>query len=307
MKIYIICNYSSSGHMRGEQITDELNKDNKYPTILINSKDYKSINMITNSIIILVKKILPIHIFKNMKLNNNTVIYDIIDSGINRHLIDNISKYNPQILQYIDYIDYLITINKYMNKYICKKLRHINKKCNVVTIYHHWDPNITDKNINNSKLNICYIGNNLNEMNCMYLNNFKEIIHLGADITKVADYRYYNCHYNIRNTNTLNYKFKSNIKLSTAACTGSNIITSSDNSITELLDDSYPYIIKGNVNTNTVKQMILYVNNTYNTDIWYNALNEMKKVCEYTSIDRIIKDYKKMFDNIRDNENIHNI
>jgi hypothetical protein len=303
MNIYVICNRSLSGYMRGIQIANELNKDNNYKTIIIDTKDRDIIKDIKNSIILIVKKILSELLLEKLKNNHNIIIYDIIDSGINRHLIDTTRKYIPPIFKYIKYIDHVITVNEYMMKYILKRIKVKKYKLKVHCIYHHWDPNIIVEN-NIKLLNICYIGNNLNNSNCLFLENFDCIQYLGTNIND-SDYINYNCHYNIRDPLTLNYKFKSNIKLSTAACTNSNIITTNDNSVSELLPSNYPYIIKEKVNQKSVKNMIQYVNETYDTDIWYNALSIMKDVKNKTSLINIISNYKKIFDNIRLHANLH--
>jgi hypothetical protein len=325
--IYILHDSSAAGYMRGVQVSDELNKDNIYRTVCYKLDNYEQIINIYNSIVLIVRILIPIEYLLILKQHNNTIIYDIVDYGVKGTYMtkvykpqkkvkkkDNFKIYYPRIfldINNIKNIDYLIVVNNYSKNYISKYILYplVRKKkikkrelCKIITIYHHWDPNINnieknikkniEKNIKN-ELSICYIGQRTNTINCAYLDILPEVKQIGYSIHLLNNHKNYNCHYNIRNDNTFFFNFKSNVKLSTASVTNSNIITTKDESIMELINHDYPYLTNGDINS--VKQTIEYAKNTYNTEIWFKGLEEMERIKYITSLPVIIKSYKKLF------------
>jgi hypothetical protein len=308
MQIYIAHSFkTSSGKMRGKQICDELNKDTNYNTININIRNISKLNSIRNSIVFIIKQLKSFDLLERLYINKNIIIYDLIDNGIKDN--QQLKQYYPKVFRNINnlkYIHYILTVNRTLIKYISKKIiKPLLKKqtffkkkqlSNIICIYHHWDPNIINTDTTSDKLNICYIGQCKDNTNCLHVKSINNINILGARPIK-TDYNNYNCHFNIRNPILTNFNFKSNIKLSTAAAMNSNIITTRDKSITELLNPKYPYFTTHNIND--IRNTIKYVEYTYCTDIWFKALEDMQKVKERTSIEVIIKDYKNLIDTIR--------
>ncbi len=169
-----------------------------------------------------------------------------------------------------------------------------------IDIENNDNENIDIENNDIENVNLLFIGNNYIG-NCLYLNDINIKIIKKSPIKKYINNNDYlnDCHFNIRDKNNWNFKFKSSIKLSTAAAFNCNIITSYDNSISELLNINYPYIVKNTTKLKNIQKMIKYVNNTYNTTIWHEGLKEMKRIKEITSIEYIIKSYINLINNIK--------
>jgi hypothetical protein len=297
MKIVIVCSgKGGASYMRGEQIYQELGNDSGYKLELIKSKGIKRLRDIKNSIVLIVKVLVPTDLLVLIKKNKNVIIYDIIDAYFEIHK----GIYHPSIFRnkkIMKQIDYIIVVNNeslnHFNNVLC-----LNNKCKVICIYHHWDPDIlqynTYKNIND--LCICYVGYHLDGRNCLYFNELDDINILGNKIDSDKNCKY-NCHYNIRKEDGIMSKYKSSVKLSTAAAMNCNIITTRDKCITELLNPDYPYITDSNIKN--VTKMIQYTKNTYNTPVWFKGLEYLKEVKNKTSLEVIIKDYKRLFDIIK--------
>ena len=280
--IYFINNSKlASNKMRSIQIYQKLKNNNLY---LKNNIDY------INNIIIFLVKDCSIN-FKNLhkiKEKNNIIILDVLD-------LQQKYYYNKS---WIKNIDYLIVNNIYMKKYFSK---YINEK-NIFIIYHHYDPifnTIKLKKIN--KLLFIFNGDNTNN-NCLYLDKLKQkydIIIINNFNKFINHYNFKNvCFLNIRLKNSFNYLFKPCIKLSQACASFSNIITTRDKSIQDLLSNDYPYLLKNN-DYDSVLIMMNYVIKTYNTDIWYNGLKMINKLRNKLNINYIINnDYKKILNKI---------
>ena len=111
----------------------------------------------------------------------------------------------------------------------------------------------------------------------------------------------YSCHYAVRAPFVADYKnywmAKSATKLVTAAGSNSNIITSLDPPVRELIDEEYPYAIDTESDDflknydEICSDMILKAKKTFNTKMWYDGLKIMKKVREKTSTRQITKHY----------------
>jgi hypothetical protein len=280
MKIYIIYGTKGGGsRMRGIQVYDEFKKDSKYDVTLYKLNNTNEIREIKDSIILIVKKMPSIDILKLLKKSNNTIIYDIIDYGFD---IEH-NMYYPKIFRnndIINNIDYVLTVNMESLKHLRGILK---KRCKLVCIYHHWDPKIEqyNNNIENNKLQICYIGYTKKDYNCLYYDELDDINIFGSCINR-EEHNKYRCHYNVRHINSICSLYKSNVKLSTAAAAGANIITSRDKSVLELLNHDYPYLT--NSDKKSVTRMIQYAKDTYNTDIWYKGLIDLQKIKKRTSL-----------------------
>jgi hypothetical protein len=298
---------SGAGFMRGKQILDKLqdigyniNYDINIRFIKLNDIKKKINQKIKRNIIILIKVIPTIEILDILKKNKNIIIYDILDYStrpfdINEHL-----KFNSNIKKHIKYFNYLLTINNYMKQYFIKHLSF--NESNIFVIPHHWDIHIIElsNKYESDVLKICYIGN-ISHANCMYVDKIDDVTRI-TNIDKLNfhtnDNNIYNCHFNIRETNSWHYKFKSCVKLATAAALNCNIITTRDNSITELLPDDYPYYTTDKYDD--VLKTIQYAKDTYNTDIWHKGLKQMADIKIKTSLDETIKLYIQLLNKIND-------
>jgi hypothetical protein len=287
---------SGAGKMRGVQIENKLklfkfNTSHTYnPKSLLLFEQCKKLH---NNIIIIVKRLPPNKILNLLKQNNNIIIYDILD--FTKTQKDDLPvRFHPNIKTSISYLDYIITVNRFMTRYIRKT--YTFSKSRMFIIQHHYDERINAQDNNTTELDICYIGQPAKQ-NCMYMTKIPSI-----NRSHIEQYFYtndnttYNCHFNIRDANSWNYKFKSCVKLATAAALNCNIITTRDNSIAELLPDDYPYYTTDKYDD--VLKTIQYAKDTYNTDIWHKGLKQMADIKIKTSLDETIKLYIQLLNKI---------
>ena len=203
----------------------------------------------------------------------------------------------PNLTPYLNYIDGFIVNNKYAKE---KYEKQYNKFCHIIR--HHWDPRIKNfKNYNMNedlrnlkKVNILlngYVGHK--NKNCLYLKELSDskIVDHCGDFKHLYDkHKNYNCHISIREPNSWEYLNKPSIKLFGAAALNCNIITTDDIGVREILHPDYPYLLR-DVSYENVLKMIKYVNDTYNTDVWFKGLDMLKEIKHETSIENIVKNY----------------
>jgi len=120
----------------------------------------------------------------------------------------------------------------------------------------------------------------------------------------------YSCHYAVRAPWIKNYNTqwitKTGGKVSTAAASGANIITSLDPSVRVLIGEEYPYAI--DTETSDFKdnfqeicdEMIKKAKDTYNTKIWHDGLKILQDVKEKTTTKRITTEYINFFNRLKD-------
>lgn len=287
---------NNSIYLRGNVIYDEIKKS--YPNCYL--FDGTNINQIKNSIIVIIKYCWKrsLDIFKK---NNNIIVYDIIDAFMHyRH--EKMKSYN--ISNIINHADIIIYHNYELKKMIQKYFK--NKKDNMFfQIHHQWDNRIKNNlNKDTSKCNICYLGDysfrgKKYEHTTIDLSKFKDIDIIGSIPSKIEDNNY-NVHVNLRKERIS--IVKPGTKISTASALNCNIITINEPSALELLGPDYPYLVSS-LDENEIKKTIRYVKKTFKTDIWYKALETMKKVKKETSLESIIIKYKELFDNLINDTN----
>jgi hypothetical protein len=274
---------SGSGAIRCSQIYHIFKKNTKF-----NIDCTTNLNNIINSHIICVKdnNNLNLDKLKLMKKNNNKIIFDVLD-----YYDDNTSN-TPDIIKnsFNNYIDIFIVNNKYMkNEY-----QKFNKP--VYIIPHHYDIRLNNKSM--KKLDSLkfifngYVGDKNN--NCLYIKELKEKYNLLLcdEFNKfcnnflASNY----CFISIRKEGSWEYNNRPVMKLAHAAACDSNIIITNDMSVRDILDPSYPYLLK-NHEYETVLEMMEYVKKTFETKIWYKGLEIMKELKNKLKIEKVVDDY----------------
>jgi len=101
------------------------------------------------------------------------------------------------------------------------------------------------------------------------------------------------CYYTIRYPDSWQSGYKSNIKLSNASAIGSNIITTLDKCVEDLIDPNYPYLTSHH--QDDVEKTIAFVKETYGGPVWQYGLDLMESVRRKTDLKNIIHDYLKLF------------
>jgi len=255
----------------------------------INLKNFQSIvGHIKNATVIMIKGnfffLDAINTFLDfLKENGNKMILDLIDYIYFtkwQKLFMTIYRYDAIIVQN-DFIKDEI-VNRYSYTGNCKVIKH------------HWDPNIQKQIYNTSEtpLKICFTGLvrdhvDSPELNCNYLDE------LGIYIGHHFD-QYYPCHYSVRKKNTWQALTKSNIKLSNASASGSNIIITPDESIKDIIDPEYPYLMKDDT-LEEARRMVEYVKETYGGPVWEKGLEMMEVIRQKTSLNKVIPKYVELF------------
>lgn len=274
---------SGSGTIRGNQVFHILKKYNNFKIDCTTN-----INNINNSYIVCIKDNHHLNLdnLKLMKRKNNKIIFDILD------YYDVKTSETPDIIRnkFIDYIDIFIVNNIFMyNKF------KIYKKP-IYVIPHHYDIRLNNRSIKKlDKLKFIfngYIGDK--NKNCLYINELKRNYNL---LTCDEFNKFCNnflasnyCFISIRKEDSWEFNNRPAMKLAHAAACDSNIVITNDMSVRDLLDPTYPYLLK-NSKYETVIEMMEYVKRTFETEIWFKGLEIMKELKIKLKIEKVVEDY----------------
>jgi hypothetical protein len=105
----------------------------------------------------------------------------------------------------------------------------------------------------------------------------------------------YNCHLSVREPGK-EFLYKPNCKVSTAAACEANLVTTRDESTLELLGPDYPYYAEPE--TGSLNAALDKVRGTFRGPEWKRGLDLMREVRERTSMDRVIDDYLRLFQDL---------
>ena len=249
------------------------------------------LNQIRNSIVIILKNLfLKDYVVEMIKNNQNIVILDTIDIWYF------LEKENDHLLDVMPFYDAVLVYNTHSQK---KAREHLTgmKRCEV--IYHHWDVRLEKKTMGvgvggeKEKFAIGFCGQSGTMLwtdvpNCLYLDQFPEIEQKEAN-----SLGYWPCYYTVRYPDSLQSGYKSNIKLSNAAAVGSNIVTTLDKCVEDLIDPNYPYLTTHH--QDDVEKTLAFAKETYGGPVWQYGLDLMEAVRRKTDLKNIIHDYLKLF------------
>jgi hypothetical protein len=249
--------------------------------VYIDSADRNRIRTISNNHIILVKASIGRYYDPNfineLKKRNNKIIYIVLDE---------LSAWYDSFVRGIKLYHELYDLVLFPSK-----LTHNMFKDNVNSdvLYHMWDPKLKYNTSNN--FNICYFGD---------IRPTKTIMVSGVDHVDCTgvpgrssfyeDLLKYSCHYSVRDSKWLEFKYGVNTKLATAAGTRSNIICSKDTSFIELLDD-YDYYVDS---IDDVGEIIARAKKEFGSKKWDNNLKKMEKIRRLTSPENVSSHLKKL-------------
>jgi len=254
-------NRTGSCKTRGIEISNELRKFN----IISDYRNYQDMMDVKDSIIIYIKCFWGSEFIERLKNQNNIIIADTCCGEV--HPLEN---------KYFELCDGIIYPNKYALGYYARS----NIKGTV--IYHHIDPLYNKNMTNDSTFKLCYIGSS----DTLTYN----IPNICSDISSIFDYsRNYNCHYCVWKKDDIDFSFRPNSKLSTAAGCEANIILSKSPTHLDLLDASYPYYTDSN--TVDIEKVILLAKETFNKNEWKHGKNMIMKLKKSLSLTKIVDDY----------------
>jgi len=279
MRNIVFVGHSTSGacKMRGLQTVQALEKYNniKIPYIL-GGTFLEIINDIKDYIIVFVGE--PLHIVNHQMLetlnkNNNVLIYDVIDNFCFDHT--NIFS-NSNLIDSYSYLDVIIHTNSY------SKIKAEEYLINVkhIIIPHQWDIDNEDLLIPNT-INIeiaSYIGGlsgfQLDKNKLVgYVDVFDNTLNGNNQHTE------YNIHSSFRANNTLDYLYKPCTKLAVASCFGAILLTSREESVVDIVGESYEFYIN---NEDEFKKKMDWIRGMSINQINHYRDN-MKNIKEYLS------------------------
>ena len=255
---------NGSTMMRAFQLSHILNSESDLETFCISDK---YLNDIKNSIVIVNKSFLRESSnfeFEILIKNKNIICSDFMD------LEEKKSQVNFSFI--------LIASSRKQYDYFCKKYN--NKIIHHLT--HHVDPRISDLSREFKKVRIGYFGEYKNGLLLKDLNRLLDIYKVNTKFSQntswIQSLDKYNVHYIIRNDKRIIKNKKPFLKGFTAAKKLSNIIANSnDGDSLYYLTKDYPYYVNSN-NLKDIKNEISFVNETYNSKIWFDALEIIKSI-----------------------------
>jgi hypothetical protein len=250
------------------------------------------IDDIKDSIVIMCKHLIPDAEIEILKKNNNKIVIDVVDEFI---------REETNVLDLYDYskIDGIISrIKKVVDDY------QFLPNLAVVYIPHHWDIRLQDvqPTIKNINYKPALIANDLRDMpHLPYLYDNKLIdFHMNISFDSYNEYidifKKYNFHYNVRETNSVNYKFKPASKLVTAAALNTPLITNYDWSLRDLIPEDYPFLIQ-DTSLDSILNTINSIDNV--SDSQYNyALEILADVKYKTALVNLVPAYINFFEQL---------
>jgi len=318
--IFVVKNRWGSSIMSGYQISEQMNKfDLNTKCVLVpglSNPDEKAIEELmsySKSVIVFVKSF-PENADVLQRMSDNNILIWWIEDNFNISLF----RYNKFFSEIIFPTEYMMSLfkenlgcksmigmnligdNKFMQS-LCSSLRGLPKfteKTSISCVRDHWDPRLEGDFEKDDDPTICFIGNKFNVIleNDMIDNiteppyNFTINYEDPKFIEKIARY---NFHFSMRDPNRIEFYFKMNAKISTAAILNAAFITTPDMCNIELLGNDYPYYIK-KFDIESVMETLQYAKQTYKTDVWKKAMKMMESVKEKTSLENVCIEYSKI-------------
>lgn len=206
----------------------------------LNSSIKYDVDNIKDSIVVIFKHIISDLEIDILKKNNNKIVMDVVDEFI---------RPGTEVIDLYDYskLDGIISrIKKVVDEY------QFPEHLAVAYIPHHWDIRLQDVQFRRESINYkpVLISNDVRDMpHLEYLHNNKLIdFYMNFSFDSFSNYidviLNYNMHYNVRNTDSLAYKFKPATKLVTAAALNTPLITNYDWALRDLIPHDYPFLIQ---------------------------------------------------------------
>lgn len=295
MKNIIFVGHSEQGacKMRGIQITKSLFKyhDIKAPYVL-KEQFLNGINNIRDSIIIFVGE--PLHIVNNdpniftiLNRNGNILIYDIIDNYCFSHTNPIINSDLLESYQYLDVLIHTNTFSEMKTEELLPNVRHL-------TIPHQWDMDNEELTLPKTKnvKTAAYIGGLSGfQLDTTKLINYVDVYdNTSEGNNQQSDYI---IHTSFRASNTLDYFYKPCTKLAVASTFGSILLTSRDQSIVDIVGESYEFYI------NSENDLLSKIDNIrgMSTKQINHYRDNMKTVKEYLSPKQTSNRYNELVKN----------
>ena len=272
--------HAASTIMRGQQLS-EMAASHISPDLQVEYREAGSVGDTSGSIIIMTKgalRHLELEQLEQLKARDNIVCGDFVDLPIRQELVACLdSLIASSIKQYIDFS------STYPEKFV-----HL--------ITHHTDPEIDDFSPFTSYCNIGYFGE---ISNAAYSLELQGIIDFNQINTRYLDRKWIkkletcNVHYAVRYKRHVD-GYKPFLKGFTAARCQSNIIVQeSESDALYYLTPEYPYLLKSD-KLSDVRDMIYNVQESFQGEEWFRALEIMEDVAERTSVRHIMGEIRNL-------------
>lgn len=244
---------------------------------------------IKDSIVVIFKHIISDTEIEILKKNNNKIVMDVVDEFI---------RPNTNVIDLYDYskLDGIISrVKKVVDDY------QFPDNLAVVYIPHHWDIRLQDFQVSHESINYkpALISNDLRDMpHLQYLHDTKMLdFHMNFGFDSFSNYistfLKYNIHYNVRNTDSLAYKFKPATKLVTAAALNTPLITNYDWAMRDLIPEDYPFLIQ-DTSLDSIVNVINNIDKVSNSQYNY-ALEILADVKYKTALVNLVPAYINFF------------
>jgi hypothetical protein len=255
----------------------------------INSSIKYDVDGIKNSIVVIFKHIISDKEIDILKKNDNKIVMDVVDEFI---------RPNTNVLDLYDYskLDGVISrVKKVIDIY------QFPLNLNITYIPHHWDIRLQDQQTRNKITNYkpALISNDLRDMPYLeylytnYLVDFHTNFGFDSFNSYIDMFSKYDIHYNVRNTDSLAYKFKPATKLVTAAAFNTPLITNYDWALQDLIPEDYPFLIK-NPSIESINNTINNLSSISSNDLNY-TLEILKEVKYKTALVTLVSSYIDFF------------
>jgi hypothetical protein len=157
-------------------------------------------------------------------------------------------------------------------------------------IYHQWDPRYAPNRVPPGEFRIAYVGL---ARSFSQWGQFPGVVCFDSDYFRRA--LDFNCHFSVRETER-EFLYKPNCKVSTAAGCDANLVTTRDITTLELLGPDYPFYAE--LTAESLTATLERARESLGGPEWRRGLEVMREVKERTSMDRIIDDYVRYFEDL---------
>jgi len=288
--------------------------------VLTNSELIENISIVKNSIIFLFKNLIDQPLVDRLKDSDNILLSypgDVLFQSLDPYLksIKNIDGYIVGTFELSDYIKSLNHSARVIpanHDYYLNSSTHQKQRDSAFSLYFGGsrDPQAPTQgelglegNIDFSEGYFDTLGSfrdEVKEMSSIERQKYL-LCHVPEILNSTNNPSMYSCHYGVRAPWVKNYSqqwyTKTGGKVSTAAASGANIITSLDPAVRVLIDDDYPYSI--DTETEEFKEnykQICYefyikTKESFGTKRWFDGLNILKEVKERTLTENIVLEY----------------
>lgn len=251
-------------------------------------KQINELNTIKDSLVIIFKHQPPANAISQLKENNNKLVMDVVDEFIRPGTTP------ENLYDYSLFDGVIIRIGKVLKEHIFPS--HLEIKF----IPHHWDIRLQDLDTSN-KLNSKPLvnindGRDMPYLEMLVKNNIIDFVgnYSYSQYSKLIDkLNSYFVHYNVRNTNSLAYKYKPSTKLVTSSALDAPLITNYDWAIQDLIPPDYPFLIEGK-NYEELVDMISMFPSQDSKEYKY-ALQLLKEVKAKTALINLIPEYLEFY------------